>query len=363
MEELSVVVADPGCQCMSAMVDHALASKSSEEGAGRRLRELTLGLISLTHSAWCGKAAHLVALCPQLRLLEIHMVKIGEDAALALGKAIRGSCVGTLEVLKLSYCYLDGKATKLLFDAMGTGCAITSLDFGNNCPGDLGGVAIARFLQGSTRGDLTYLDLIRDGIGLDSALELSKALARASYLRTLRLCHNKNIGPKGSAAILHSLALPGRAPMLEINMSSCEMKDEGALAAEKAIRATGMKNVYFDENGIGAVGATAIFCAVGDTTWTEELVMYANPFGAEGAICAAEKIIRPNKSLVSLCIYSIDIGLEGVKAVASAFRERKKGALRLLSVSERAPDDEVRRIIDEEQKLETKVRKEAVISR
>ncbi len=359
MEEL-VVAANLGDKGISAMVDHALASKSSEEGACCRLRKLDLSY-NRAHSVGYGKVAQLVTLCPQLRVLAMSANNIGENAAAALGKAIRGSCARTLEVLELSGCEFYGEATKLLFDAMGAGYAMTSLDFGYNCTGNLGVMSIVRFLQGSTRGDLTFLDLTCNNFGPDSALELSKVLARASFLRTLR-CHSQDIGPKGSAAILHSLALPGRAPMLEIVMSSCEMKDEGALAAEKAIRATGMKKINFQGNGIGAVGATAIFCAVGDTTWTEALTMNENPFGTAGAICAAEKIIRPNKSVVSLCICSTDIGLEGVKAVASAFRGRKKGALRALKVIAGGPDDAGRKIIDEEQKRETEVRKEAVLS-
>ncbi|GAX81332.1 hypothetical protein CEUSTIGMA_g8763.t1 [Chlamydomonas eustigma] len=147
--------------------------------------------------------------------------------------------------------------------ALGSNTCLTSLDLHGEAQalhehkiGDLGFTAIAEALQLNTT--LRRLDLSRNNVCVSGATDLSRALIVNFTLTHLDLSENKGVGAEGCAAL--GMALAKNGTLKSLNVSSCNLRDDGAKAIAEALmnNQNGLQELMLSGNDIGAVGCTAI---------------------------------------------------------------------------------------------------------
>ncbi len=302
-------------QCLGAEGTSALADA--------RLPWLQQLSVSRTRLGPAGaqKLAQLISRTHRMSSLRIMFNLIGNEGASALGNAIRVSCIKTLEELNITGCELDSAGVIALFTPL-KDSMLRELRMDYNTAGDAGATAVADCLL---RGRIRRLSIYKSFMGAIAAQHLVRVLKVSCELQTLNLSSNKF--DRDGEVVLNSIN--AKYPMEELNMAYCSIGNQGASAAAGLIRRVGCRNVILRHNLIEAKGIIELVDAIEvSSVRTETLDLGFNPARSEGARYIAERLVKPNRSVVGLSITKIEMTIAGAEEIAKALRDRRRdGAL------------------------------------
>ncbi len=304
-------------------------------------REKALRSLNLTgnHAEESGgmHIAKLIEASPCLTNLDISRNSIGEDAGLAVGKALANTQIRELNV---SSCDLGPRGLPaVLARSIGIFCAAR-----NGC-GDAGAEAIASRLEG-----VLVLDLGENMISDSGAQALARGLSstKCSSLSVFSLEHN-SFGPAGACAILSAIISTANPPPISsLNLRDCKICDTGTreLARFISTRTSSLVSVCAENCGIGAAGAKDIAEALGEHDSVKRLNVSENPMGAAGACCIADGIIRRTKKMQKLSMVNIGMKIEGAAAIVCAIEARGgESGLREICLGDSDCEDYVRKAL------------------
>lgn len=301
---------------ISALVDVRLPS----------LRQLSLSRNSFG-PVGAQKLAHIIRRTHHLSSLHITFNHLGEEGSSALGKAIKDSCINTLEEFNITGCGLTSAEVTALFTPLRIN-TLRELRMDYNTTECAGLTAVTDCLLG---GRIRRLSMCKNYIAGDiAAPQLAKSLKAAYALQTLNLSSNKL---DGAEAVLDSIN--ARYPMEELNMAYCCMEYPDVCAAARFIERVGCRRVDLRHIHIDAEDVIVLVDAIEASCFrTEALDLSFNHVGRQGAEYIAERLVKPDRSLAELNITMIGITDEGAKTLANALRgRRKEGMLRKLVVA------------------------------
>lgn len=252
----------------------------------------------------------------QLRVLDLSCNPIGDQAARAIGEAIRAACARTIEELDVSDCRLGSKGVVLMFGPMAGWVSLRVLRIGWNAAGNVGARAAG---------------ICHNNIGEAGAQDLATALRGIRSLLSLNLELNK-IEPAGAAAVLDSIR--AKHPMEELDLMYCRVGDEGAEALGRLIQRVGCTRIYLKDNGIHARGARSIVDSITSSTTcaVDVLDLSQNPLQSDGTEYIAGRLVKRNSHVRELNMERVHMGDQGARAVAHALMGRRPGPLRRLTV-------------------------------
>ncbi len=306
-----------------------------------KLQELNLQRNYIDSAGGRRLSEGLIAHSPRLRSLNLFANPIGDATAEFLGKALQNA--QSLGELDVRYCKLSSRGLALLLGALSllsSRSALRVLRIGINALDGFGASSIAKFLLSSSGRRLTELDISNSNITEAAALELSAVFAKAYTLKFLDIRENP-LGPRGAVVIVDALAAAtSTVPMDMIDLSRCNIGDDGAAAVGRLIARRGCRDLQLSNNEMHAAGAKAIAdSVVVSACMIETLELFDNPIGDEGVTYLLDKIIqsRPRKQLVqTLGIVEIGMGVGGAMALKRAVEAN--GAIRDLHVCRNSGD-------------------------
>ncbi len=287
------------------------------------------------------KLAQTISGSPSLVSLRLSSNLIGKGAE-ALGKAIGDTCKGTLEELNVANCELALPEVVALFTPL-RDSALRELTV-TIC--EIEKEAAAAVADCLSRGRIRKLIMFSNSMKEIDAAQIAKVLEKASELQILDL--SSNPFKKGGKTVLNSINT--RYPMETLRIEGCGIGNLGAIATAKFIRRVGCRKVDLLMNEIDVEGIIAIVDAVeAASVRTEVLDLGCNPVGAKGAKHIAERLVKPNRSVVELGIADIKMKNEGAKAIAGAIRDRREGGVLkklILAKNEREDVETIKDIIE-----------------
>ncbi len=236
------------------------------------------------------------------------------EGIVAIADALRVN--GSLTSVKLRDNRLGDEGWGAIFAAI---CAnkdskIMSLDASKENIGPTGVKLITEALRMSVTGALTRVDVRRNNIAGDGAVQLAAAVLcnlkiemfneipikemRANSLTKLDLMR-KDVGVAGGMVVAGLIPVMGA--LTALNLFSNDLKDEGVSAVCEAIQSnkeTKLASLNFGNNGIHPVGANAVAAMVAVTGALTATNLLGNWFDAESAKMLAE--VAKQKG-ISLC--------------------------------------------------------------
>ena len=121
--------------------------------------------------------------------------------------------------------------------------------------------------------------------------------------------------------------------LLELDLSSNEISDEGATALQQALKGnTTLQRLNLSSNEISDEGATALQQALKGNTTLQRLNLSSNEISDEGATALAQ-VVKGNTTLKMLDLARNQIGDEGATALAQAMKGYRSTTLRTLDLS------------------------------
>lgn len=200
----------------------------------------------------------------------------------------------------------DGVDSRLI-DALTSNSVVDSVDIQNSVGlGDALATTIAAMPA------LTRIKMQNVGLTSIGSRKLASSLAWAN-LRTLDLCDNRKLGPRGIQPLAANLAL---AKDLEgLNLSNCRIGHFGAKAIGECRLPYALKVIDLSNNGIGNDGAWKLAPALDKLTSLESLLLSNNQIGDDGSSEIAHHL---PSSLKVLVLRDNDVADVEVKEIALA---------------------------------------------
>jgi Ran GTPase-activating protein (RanGAP) involved in mRNA processing and transport len=197
--------------------------------------------------------------------------------------------------------------------------ALTSLDLRHNHIESKGAIQIAAALKGNTT--LTSLNLKKNGIGEEGAMQITSALKENKTLTSLDLGWN-GIGDK--CAIQIASALKANTTLTSLDLGGNYIGDAGILQIASTLKEnTTLTSLGLKYNNIRDKGARYKAAALKENKTLTSLNLAGNHIGDEGAIQLATAL-KENTTLTSLDLFHNNIGDEGAIQIAAALKENKK---------------------------------------
>ena len=232
---------------------------------------------------------------------------------------------GELQSVELSFCSIDDHSLGLLlaeFSRYDEACpagvlqSVTELDISGNNIGDVGIACLATVLQANTT--MKRLDIGRNlnGIAVNGAKSLGKAISVNSSLEVLDIGGN-SIGDEGVAHIAN--ALQTNTTMKALIVFECGISDKGAESLARALSVnSSLEELNISFNHIGDEGVAHIANALQTNTTMKVLDVLTCGISCEGAESLA-RALSVNNSLEVLNISGNIIGDE-VAHIANALQ-------------------------------------------
>lgn len=272
----------------------------------------------------------LVALRPQLRLLDLSYNLLGDDHAYEIVTALEELTEATGEA------------------------HIEELLLRGNYLGNGAGHVFGQFMQGKAASRLWRLDMRTNAVEADGACSLLTALQKHPHMREMRVGYNKqnksqDLETAKLASVLLQKALGSKSNnRLEVlDLNNVRVGDTGARRIAIAlVDNLLLRRLDLAFNSIGPEGAEAMAAALEKNYTLQELDLRDNELGDEGA-CALAKGLRQNSGLKRVQLARNGIGPSGALALMQAIRENEAlqiefgasgdGSARLQGMLSRAP--------------------------
>ncbi|CAM9972839.1 unnamed protein product [Ectocarpus sp. 6 AP-2014] len=273
----------------------------------------------------------LAAVCGGVREREgLTFVDVSENAMGPDGvDACRPAIEGKKELRALLMCNdgLSAAAMEAVRDILlaTSPAALRTLHFYNNMSGDLGAKALAQVLPKCP--NLSDFRFSGTRSGREGSAAVVQALlecpaASAGLLERLDLADN-TLGEEGGRVLAEALAT--QPSLTYVNLSECDLGDEGAAAVAKALSGTapGVRELEFSYNELTAEGAAAVAaCAERKSASLEYLGLEGNEMGSAGAKSIA-KALAPARVIRKVQLSTNEIGTSGALAVARSLQDKK----------------------------------------
>jgi Ran GTPase-activating protein (RanGAP) involved in mRNA processing and transport len=234
----------------------------------------------------------------------------------------------TLQSLALINIEIDDRGARRFENALKANKSLKSLELNNNAIGIDGARSLAAALKDNQ--SITSLEIRNNQIADDGAKSLADALKVNRSLETLRLVSN-SIGIKGIESLAD--ALKSNKTITSLAIWNNKFGDEGAQSLAAAIKVnTSISQLRFDNNDFGDDGVKSLADALKFNKTIKEIFLDHNPFGDEGVKSLAAVILQ-NKSLMKIFLWNeIQIGADGLHALADAKTKCSKES-RILQIS------------------------------
>ncbi len=259
------------------------------------------------------KIAQLVRANPHLKLVNIVGIQISSAGA-ELGKSFR-ICAPTLVDLRLCDRRWNTEAVISVCRSLTGAYSLSRLRICGTLEAPARATrAIARDLLASAA-SLDKLYILSCGIDAPAAKELAEGFAANRSLRVLDLSWNRGVGAEAANlfAAMHNLKL------IKLTLLGCAIDDAGSGAVGELVAlSSSLRKLELGSNRFHAKGAKVICAGVAHGGSIEDLGLAKNKIGSEGARYVAELIICGSRTMRSLDIAYIGMGVKGAKAIAKA---------------------------------------------
>jgi len=266
--------------------DHNLSvSQLSQNSIGKDTRKHThrksqvLKSLKLRHNKIEAEGAvllanELIGNYESLEFLDLGMNSIGDEGAIAVGKAFAKNHKSSLEFLDLGYHKINSKGLIVIMENLKT---FKSLNLFGNRFGYDGTMALGIAFGRNHKVYIEVLDADRNMIRYKGATEFANYLLGA--FKQLRL-DNKNIGNEGATTIVNALA--GNRFLESLHLDFCSNGNKGAMASA-LVENQCLECLGLCWNKIGVRGAMTLGDALTENQFLKEPDLSHNKIDNEGA--------------------------------------------------------------------------------
>ncbi|BFI31691.1 hypothetical protein MPTK2_3g24120 [Marchantia polymorpha subsp. ruderalis] len=255
-------------------------------------------------------------------------------------------------LLAILRCWTEESAKEVEHQILENLELVTELDLGKSEPGADGVVALVKALQTRAFPRLEIMDLSFNPIGDKGVTELSKAIVKGnlSNLRVLEI-RNVHMGPAGGRALAKALESGGLSCLHTLRLDSNDIQDLGLVALAEALESGHVPSLRLlgvgqsdllklmgggedALEGFHIAGAEALGKALQSGELAQLEALHLDGMDGQEGVMAVMSGLEAGRvgAFRSLHLSSYDVGVEGVRAIASVLTSQRFSSLASLSL-------------------------------